>query len=121
MPVDAAPAQIPGTGLSIDESFRRLDDSDTRVMLKHIELDPAYAALLHACLQDVHATPALAALLELSRIIEHFETRSFVRTAHVRVGQQRGGRHFEIKMGKRINARLNFLLDDPIRDAFLDY
>jgi hypothetical protein len=53
--VDATPAQIPGTGRSLEESFRRLEDSDTRIMLKSIELDPDYRALLHTCLGEIEA------------------------------------------------------------------
>jgi hypothetical protein len=53
--VDATPDQIPGTGLSIEESFSRLAESDTRIMLKSIELDPDYHALLHTCLGEIEA------------------------------------------------------------------
>ncbi len=53
--VDATPAEIPGTGLSTDDSFRRIEDTNTRIMLKHIELDPEYRDLLHACLGEVEA------------------------------------------------------------------
>jgi hypothetical protein len=55
VPVNATPAQIPGTGLSIDESFECLETSDTRIMLKAIELVPAYRDLLHACLAEIEA------------------------------------------------------------------
>jgi hypothetical protein len=55
VPVNATPAQIPGTGLSIDESFERIHDTDTRIMLKHIELDPEYRDLLHACIAEIEA------------------------------------------------------------------
>jgi hypothetical protein len=55
VPVDATPAQIPGAGLSVEDSYRRLGDSDTRVMLKHVELDPEYGALLHACLAELES------------------------------------------------------------------
>lgn len=55
VPVHATPDQIPGTGLSIEESFERLGDSDTRIMLKAIELDPDYRALLHDCIAEIEA------------------------------------------------------------------
>src|SRR5439155_12148153 len=42
-------------GLSIDESFAHLENSDTRIMLKAIELDAEYRALLHACLAEIEA------------------------------------------------------------------
>ncbi len=53
--VNATPAEIPGTGLSTEDSFRRIEDTNTRIMLKHIELDPEYRDLLHACLGEVEA------------------------------------------------------------------
>jgi hypothetical protein len=55
VPVDATPAQIPGTGLSIEESFRRIGDSNTRIMLKHIEFDAEYSDLFNACLGELEA------------------------------------------------------------------
>jgi hypothetical protein len=56
VPVDATPDQIPGTGLSIDESFERLENSDTRIMLKAIDLDPEYRDLLYSCIGELEAT-----------------------------------------------------------------
>ena len=55
VPVNATPAQIPGTDLSLEESFERLEDSDTRIMLKAVELEPEYRALLHTCLSELEA------------------------------------------------------------------
>lgn len=55
VPVHATPDQIPGTGLSVEESFRRLEDSDTRIMLKAIDLDPEYRALLYSCIGELEA------------------------------------------------------------------
>jgi hypothetical protein len=51
--VNVTPDQIPGTGLSIEESLKRLEDSDTRIMLKTIELHPEYRDLLHTCLGEL--------------------------------------------------------------------
>jgi hypothetical protein len=53
--VSATPAEIPGTGLSTEDSFRRIEDTNTRIMLKHIELDREYRDLLHACLGELEA------------------------------------------------------------------
>jgi Cupin-like domain len=53
--VNATPAEIPGTGLSTEDSFRRIEDTNTRIMLKHIELDREYRDLLHACLGELEA------------------------------------------------------------------
>jgi hypothetical protein len=55
VPVNAKPAEIPGTGLSTDESFERIEATNTRIMLKHIELDPEYRELLHACIAEIEA------------------------------------------------------------------
>jgi hypothetical protein len=55
VPVGAKPHEIPGTGLSIEESFRRLGDSDTRIMLQRIEHHPDYRDLLYACIAEIEA------------------------------------------------------------------
>ncbi len=54
-PVHATPDQIPGRSLSIDESFDRLAETDTRIMLKKIELEPEYRQLLHECIAEIDA------------------------------------------------------------------
>jgi hypothetical protein len=54
-PVYAAPSEIPGARLSIDESFARIDECETRIMLKGIENDPEYGALLRTCLAEIEA------------------------------------------------------------------
>jgi hypothetical protein len=54
-PVHATPDQIPGRSLSIEESFERLAETDTRIMLKKIELEPDYRALVHACIDEIVA------------------------------------------------------------------
>jgi hypothetical protein len=53
--VGATPDQIPGNGLSMEESFERIGDSDTRIMLKKIELVDEYRDLLHTCLAEIEA------------------------------------------------------------------
>jgi hypothetical protein len=55
VPAGATPDQIPKTGRSIDESFDRIEEIDTRIMLKKIELHPDYRDLLHACLGEIEA------------------------------------------------------------------
>jgi hypothetical protein len=54
-PVYATPDQIPGAKLSIEESFARLAETDTRIMLKKIELEPEYRELLHSCIDEIAA------------------------------------------------------------------
>jgi hypothetical protein len=55
VPVNATPDQIPKTGLTMEESFERIAASNTRIMLKKIELEPAYRDLLHTCLGELEA------------------------------------------------------------------
>jgi hypothetical protein len=53
--IDATPDQIPGNGLSMEDSFRRLEESDTRIMLKKIELVKEYKDILYSCLAEIEA------------------------------------------------------------------
>jgi hypothetical protein len=54
-PVNATPDQIPGRRLSTEESFERIDICETRIMLKGIEHDAVYGALLRECLGEIEA------------------------------------------------------------------
>jgi hypothetical protein len=54
-PVNATPDQIPGARLSVEESFARIAETETRIMLKGIEHDGEYGALLRECLGEVEA------------------------------------------------------------------
>src|SRR5205085_3443729 len=49
----------PRTGLSVEETIRRIEDCQSWMVLKHVELDGEYNALLDACLDEVqaHAEP----------------------------------------------------------------
>ena len=55
VPVNATPAEIPTTGLTMEESFERIAETNTRIMLKKIELEPEYRDLLHTCLGELEA------------------------------------------------------------------
>lgn len=55
LPVSATPDQIPKSTLSAEEAFRTIGESDTRIMLKKIELHPEYRDLLHACIAELEA------------------------------------------------------------------
>ncbi len=55
VPVNAKPADIPGTGLSTVDSFQLIEETNTRIMLKHIELNDEYRDLLHACIAEIEA------------------------------------------------------------------
>jgi hypothetical protein len=54
-PVNATPDQIPGARLTVEESFERIGENETRIMLKGIEHDPVYGALLRECLGEIEA------------------------------------------------------------------
>jgi hypothetical protein len=54
-PVNATPDQIPGRRLSVEESFERFDNCETRIMLKGIEHYAVYGALLRECLGEIEA------------------------------------------------------------------
>ena len=53
VPVSQDPSQTPRTGLSIEETLRRIEEHRSWMVLKNVERDPAYKALLDACLDEV--------------------------------------------------------------------
>jgi hypothetical protein len=53
LPVSLDPHLTPLTGLSIDETIRRIEECKSWMVLKYVETDPAYRALLHQCLDEV--------------------------------------------------------------------
>jgi hypothetical protein len=55
VPVNATPGQIPKTGLSMEDSFSRIAETNTRIMLKKIELEPEYRDLLYTCIGELEA------------------------------------------------------------------
>lgn len=61
LPVGLDPGLTPRTGLSIADTIQRIQDCKSWMVLKNVERDPDYAALLDACLQEVAATGHSAA------------------------------------------------------------
>ena len=59
VPVSLDPARTPRTGLSIDETIRRIEECRSWMVFKNVERDPDYRALLDACLDQVreHSEP----------------------------------------------------------------
>jgi hypothetical protein len=55
LPVGVAPALTPRTGLSIEETVRRLEECKSWMVLKNVERDPEYGELLSRCLGEVEA------------------------------------------------------------------
>jgi hypothetical protein len=53
LPVSVAPELTPRTGLSVEETIRRIAECRSWMVLKRVERDPAYQALLNQCLEEV--------------------------------------------------------------------
>jgi hypothetical protein len=53
VPVSLDPTQTPRTGLSIEETIRRIEECQSWMVLKNVEQDPEYNALLDQCLDEV--------------------------------------------------------------------
>jgi hypothetical protein len=61
LPVGIDPNLTPRNGLSIEETVRRIEACRSWMVLKNVERDPDYRALLRACLDEVAATGHQAA------------------------------------------------------------
>jgi hypothetical protein len=55
LPVGARPEQTPRTGLSAEETIRRIAECGSWMVLKRVEQDPEYGALLDGCLDEIAA------------------------------------------------------------------
>ncbi len=53
LPVSISHDETPMNGLSPEETIRRIAECESWLVLKYIERDPAYAQLLHECLEQV--------------------------------------------------------------------
>jgi cupin superfamily protein len=53
VPVYTSPEETPSTGLSLEETIRRIESCGAWVVLKNVEQDPEYRALLDQCLDEV--------------------------------------------------------------------
>ncbi len=53
--VNTDPKATPHTGLSVEETIRRIEECSSWMVLKNVELVPEYRELLHACLAAVEA------------------------------------------------------------------
>jgi hypothetical protein len=51
--VNQDPDLTPQTGLSVEETIRRIEDCRSWMVLKNVENDPEYRELLHGCLAEV--------------------------------------------------------------------
>jgi hypothetical protein len=59
IPVSVAPERTPGNGLSAEETIRRISDCKSWLVLKYVEQEPEYRALLNRCLAELarHSEP----------------------------------------------------------------
>lgn len=55
VPINCDPNETPMTGLSAAETIRRIEECKSWMVLKNVEQDPAYNALLAGCLEEVKA------------------------------------------------------------------
>lgn len=53
LPVSIDPALTPRNGLSPEETVRRIEDCESWLVLKYVERDPEYRALLQSCLDQL--------------------------------------------------------------------
>jgi len=53
VPISISPEQTPSTGLSLEETIRCIETCGAWVVLKNVEQDPEYGALLDRCLDEV--------------------------------------------------------------------
>src|SRR4051812_1207749 len=60
LPVGVRPDETPRNGLSAEETVRRIAECGSWMVLKRVEQDPEYEALLDQCLDEVAAQAAVA-------------------------------------------------------------
>ncbi len=53
LPYGVDPEQVPGNGLSVQETIRRIHECGSWMVLKHVDKDPAYRALLEEALGEL--------------------------------------------------------------------
>jgi hypothetical protein len=53
LPYGVDPEEVGHTGLSVEETIRRIEDCGSWMVLKHVDDDPAYKALLEECLGEL--------------------------------------------------------------------
>lgn len=58
LPLGIRPEDTPDNGLSLGETIRTIESNGSWAVLKNVERDPAYGALLDAALEDLHAIVA---------------------------------------------------------------
>jgi quercetin dioxygenase-like cupin family protein len=71
LPVGVDPASIPANGLGIAETIRSIEQCGSWMVLKFIEQDPVYRALLHATLAELEAVvnPVTGEMLKMEGFV----------------------------------------------------
>ena len=71
IPISLEPHLTPHTGLSIDETIRRIEDCRSWMVLKYVEKDPPYRELLHRCLAEIkpHSEPIVPGMMQMEGFI----------------------------------------------------
>ncbi|MCS7044725.1 MAG: cupin domain-containing protein [Gemmataceae bacterium] len=71
IPVSLRPELTPRTGLSVEETVRRIEDCKSWMVLKYVEHDPEYRDLLHRCLAEirVHSEPLVPGMMQAQGFI----------------------------------------------------
>lgn len=60
IPIDQDPDKTPMTGLSIEETIRRIHECNSWMVIRHVEQDPDYREALEGCLADIAPAAAKA-------------------------------------------------------------
>lgn len=71
LPISVDPSQTPRTGLSAEETIRRIAECKSWMALKYVENDPAYQDLLQRCLAEVrvHSEPLAPGMMQAEGFI----------------------------------------------------
>lgn len=71
IPISLDPHQTPRTGLSVEETIRRIEECRSWLVLKYVENDPSYRELLHRSLAEVrpHSEPLVPGMQQAQGFI----------------------------------------------------
>lgn len=71
LPIGIDPAEVRHNGLSVAETIRRIEDCGAWMVLKFVEQDAEYHALMEAALEEIRpiVTPATGAMLKMEAFI----------------------------------------------------
>jgi hypothetical protein len=71
IPISVHPARTPGNGLDAEETLRRIAECQSWLVLKNVEQDPEYDALLRRCLAQVarHSEPICPGMCDAEAFI----------------------------------------------------